>query len=145
MSTNANLHNKNFNIIETENTFDDILKAYSENDNKNAVEELKGSIIISLTNDKNEIMLCSDKLYNLSPRFDDPIHSTIDKNSNTTNVKLNYNNEHFIVSGSKLELNNGIMQRIKNLEDNVAYLTEKINNLIDQDSNSRPVIPEDVL
>lgn len=145
MSTNANLHNKNFNIIETENTFDDILKAYSENDNKNAVEELKGSIIISLTNDKNEIMLCSDKLYNLSPRFDYPIHSTIDKNSNTTNVKLNYNNEHFSVSGSKLELNNDIMQRIKNLEDNVAYLTEKINNLIDQDSNSRPVIPEDVL
>lgn len=145
MSNDANLYNENFNIIETNNSFNEIYSAYKENDNKNIVDELKGSIIISLTDDKNEIILCSDKLYNLSPRFDAPIQSTIDKNSNTTTIKLSYNDDHFSVTASKLELNSDIIKRITYLENKVKDLQEIIENLNNQDSNSRPVIPGDNL
>lgn len=154
MSNNANLYNKNFNIIETKNSFKDIYEAYKENDNKNIVDELKGSIIISLTNDKNEIILCSDELYNLSPRFIDPIYSVIN-NDNIITVKLNYNSKHFKLNDSKLELDNSITNEIekiekleneiKDLRDNIEDLKNIINSLTNQDSNSKPTNPEDQL
>lgn len=154
MSNNANLYNKNFNIVETKNSFKDIYMAYKENDNKNIVDELKGSIIISLTNDKNEIILCSDELYNLSPRFIDPISSIIN-NDNIITVRLNYNSKYFNLKDSKLELNNDIINEIekieklenevKNLKDDIEDLKNIINSLTNQDSNSTPANPEDQL
>lgn len=157
MSNNANLYNKNFNIIETNNSFKDIYTVYKENDNENVVNELKGSIIISLTNDKNEIILCSDNLYNLSPRFSEPIYSTINKD-NTTTVRLNYNNKHFNVYNSKLELTDYIINEIekiekieklendvKELKENIEELKTIINDLTNQDSNSNQTNPEDQL
>lgn len=129
MSNTGRLYNKNFNVIETQNSFNDLYNVYTLNNNKDVVNELQGSILISLTPNANEILLCSDELYNLTPRFTDPISSDIN-NSNIINVSLKYDTRYFSIGAKtgKLELSNVILNQL----DQIDALTSEIKNLKQQ-------------
>lgn len=149
MSNTGRLYNKNFNVIETQNSFNDLYKIYGLNNNKDIVNELQGSILISLTPNANEILLCSDELYNLTPRFTDPIVSEINS-SNIINVSLKYDKNYFnITNDGKLTLNsnivnqlnqlnqlNGLTSEIKDLKQQIESLKNEIKELKEKDDES---------
>lgn len=130
MSNTGRLYNKNFNVIETQNSFNDLYNVYTLNNNKDVVNELQGSILISLTPNANEIILCSDELYNLTPRFTDPIVSEINRN-NIINVSLKYDKNFTITKDGKLTLNTNIVNQLNQLNQ-LNTLTSEIKNLKDQ-------------
>lgn len=144
MSNTGRLYNKNFNVIETQNSFNDLYKIYGLNNNKDIVNELQGSILISLTPNANEILLCSDELYNLTPRFTDPIVSKINS-SNIINVSLKYDTNYFsidskdgklILSNDILNKLNGLTSEIENLQKQIKSLENKIKELKEKDDES---------
>lgn len=128
MSNTGRLYNKNFNVIETENSFNDLYNVYTLNNNKDVVNELQGSILISLTPNANEILLCSDKLYNLTPRFTDPIVSEINRN-NIINVSLKYDKNFTITKDGKLTLNSNIINQLNDLTSEIKHLQNQIDSL----------------